>query len=109
MESNQKKLGHILLAMNAELSVKSGLVEKSMRINLIWAYILANCQLVYLHHMIKIRVFLRTEPLIILLFSFRSLRRLYMDMKAGGVRLSQQMTLPEYQMQILKTHGMLAY
>ena len=69
---------------------ESGLAEKSMRIGLIWVYILGNCQLVYLHHMIQIQVFLRIEPLIILQSLCPNLRKLYMDVKAGGAKLNQQ-------------------
>ncbi len=49
-----------------------------------------------------------TEQSIIPQFSFRNSKGLYMDVKAGGGKLSQQMTLPEYRMRILRIHGMLA-
>lgn len=37
------------------------------------------------------------------------LKKIIYDTKAGGGKLSQQMTLPEYRMRILRIHGMLAY
>lgn len=54
------------------------------------AFILGSCQLVYLHHMMKIQAFLKTEQSIILPFSFRNSKELCMAAKAGGAKLNQQ-------------------